>query len=404
MPKKLLAVFVKRILLSSLLAIATILSLLFFTTSNIMAFPPKNSATVMSRNLYIGADIFRIIAASNNPEQGELTIPMAVAEVFQTVQYTNFLERVQTIADEIQRYRPHLIGLQEVATILQQIPGDFLIGNPDAATDVVYDYQKILLEALATRKLEYKVAALVTNADVELPMLAGYDENDNPIFHDIRLIDHDIILVRKDVSYENPLALNYNTSISLPIVGVQVEFKRGYTTIDAQIKDNNFHFVNTHLEVNGGEENAFSAVQSAQMAELLNIINAKGKPVILLGDFNSQPEDRVIESNIFGQIIPPYSQVIVAGYVDLATQSKKYPDFTCCFNETLDDPLASLYERIDHIFYLPQDSTRVPQTKFKVIGAKQKEMTASGLWPSDHAGVIGVIKLLDWLQESSHTP
>jgi endonuclease/exonuclease/phosphatase family metal-dependent hydrolase len=392
MYKNLSSAFIRRIQVSSLLAVLTILSLLFLTASDIMAFPPQNRVTVMSRNLYVGADIFRIIEAANNPEQGELSISMAVAEVFQTVQYTNFLERVQTIVDEIQRYRPHLIGLQEVATILQQIPGDFLIGNPHPASDVVYDYQKILLEALATHKLEYKVAALVTNADVELPMLAGFDENDGPVFHDIRLIDHDIILVRKDVSYENPLAQNYHTNISLPIAGVMAEFKRGYTSIDAQIKDSNFHFVNTHLEVSGGEDNVFSAVQSAQTAELLNIINAKGEPVILLGDFNSSPEDMIIENDIFGQIVPPYSQVIAAGYADLATRSKKYPDFTCCFNETLDDPLASLYERVDHIFFLPHDFMEIPQTKFKVIGDKQKEMTASGLWPSDHAGVIGIIK------------
>ena len=392
MPQNLSSTLIKRIPVSSLLAVLTILSLLSFTPSDSMASPPKNRVTVMSRNLYIGADLFKIIDASNNPAQGELSIPMAVAKVFQTIQYTNFLERVKAIVDEIQRYRPHLIGLQEVATILQQIPGDFLMGNPYLATDVVYDYQKILLEALTARKLEYKVAASVTNADVELPMLVGFDENDSPVFHDIRLIDHDIILVRKDVNHKDPFTQNYNTNISLPIAGVQVEFKRGYTGIDAQIKDNNFYFVSTHLEVSGGEDDAFSAVQSAQMDELLNMINTKEKPVILLGDFNSSPEDMVIESDIFGPIIPPYSQVIAEGYVDLATRSKKYPGFTCCFNETVDDPLASLYERVDHIFFLPQDSTRSPQTKFKVIGAKQKEMTASGLWPSDHAGVIGKIK------------
>ena len=66
---------------------------------------------VMSRNIYLGADIFPVIAVAEQqaqlpPEQqNPIAIPLAVAEVFQTVQATNFPERAQALADEIERRR-----------------------------------------------------------------------------------------------------------------------------------------------------------------------------------------------------------------------------------------------------------------------------------------------------------
>ncbi len=105
----------------------------------------------MSRNIYLGADIFPVLEAAQNPDPS--AIPMAVTGVFQTVQNTNFPERAQALADEIHRYRPDVIGLQEVSTWRTQIPGDFLIGNPTQATDVAYDFLEILQAALSERHL-----------------------------------------------------------------------------------------------------------------------------------------------------------------------------------------------------------------------------------------------------------
>jgi hypothetical protein len=76
----------------------------------------------MTRNLYLGADIFPVIEAANTDPA---LVPLAVTEAFQAMQLTNFNERAEAIADEIQRYKPHAIGLQEVSTIYTQFPGDF---------------------------------------------------------------------------------------------------------------------------------------------------------------------------------------------------------------------------------------------------------------------------------------
>ena len=120
--------------------------------------------TVMTQNVYIGADIFRVIEAGSSPHP--LAIPMEVANVLQTVVDTDFTERAVALAAQIEHLRPDLIGLQEVSLIRTQSPGDFLYGNPTHAEDELLDYLSILLAALDARGLEYKVAAFVENADV----------------------------------------------------------------------------------------------------------------------------------------------------------------------------------------------------------------------------------------------
>ena len=80
---------------------------------------------VVTQHIYIGADIFRISDAET-PED----IPFVVAEILGTVVETSFPQRAEAIADQIARTEPHVIGLQEVALIRIQSPGDFLIGNP----------------------------------------------------------------------------------------------------------------------------------------------------------------------------------------------------------------------------------------------------------------------------------
>ena len=85
--------------------------------------------TVMTRNLYVGADIFRVVEADPT------LILATIIEVYNTVVQTNFAERAEALADEVLEYQPHLIGLQEVSLIRRQSPGDVFDGNPIPATD-----------------------------------------------------------------------------------------------------------------------------------------------------------------------------------------------------------------------------------------------------------------------------
>lgn len=359
---------------------------------------------VMSRNIYLGADIFPVLDAANDPNP--LAVPLAVTEVFQAVQLTNFPERAEALADEIYRRKPHVIGLQEVSIWRTQIPGDFLAGNPAAAEDVAYDFLQILQAALQARGLDYEVAVSTQNADLELPFVAGFaPDGQTPILGDVRLTDRDIILVKQSnkVSWSNPYGANFTVNGALPLGGVTVEFTRGYNMIDVNVKGVDYRFVNTHLEVGGSEP--FKSLQAVQMNELLQVVAATtlpDMPIIMLGDFNSAPGDQpfVSASGVPGldglPLVPPYLQAVGSGYIDLWTTKKKQKDgFTCCFDDLVSDPDAQLYQRIDHIFFDPK-AREIEKVKIRTVGDSNADMTdTSGLYPSDHAGVYSKIKLDD---------
>jgi hypothetical protein len=86
-------------------------------------------------------------------------------------------------------------------------------------------------------------------------------------------------------------------------------------------------------------------------------------------------------------IVPPYLQLVWAGYVDAwpMKRGKKKRGYTCCQLQDLSNKKSMLKERIDVIF-----SAEVPEKvkKEKVLGVKRKDRTKPGrLWPSDHGTV-----------------
>ncbi|MEL7448634.1 MAG: endonuclease/exonuclease/phosphatase family protein [Pseudomonadota bacterium] len=250
------------------------------------------SIRVLTRNIYVGADIFRVFEVDP-----VLVIP-EIAAVYETVLETDFEARAEALADEIAATQPHLIGLQEVSLIRRQSPGDVFFGNPIPATDVELDFLEVLLDALAVRGQSYTVGSTVENADVELPLFLG------DVLDDIRLTDRDVILVRDGVSTANPTSGNFEASVVFELSGVVIEFKRGWNALDAAVGDTALRFVNTHMEV-GGEFGA--AIQTQQIAELIDIVADETLPVVMLGDFNASPEDPVEQA---------YGQLVAAGYED----------------------------------------------------------------------------------------
>ncbi len=330
------------------------------------------SVSVMSRNVYVGADIFRV--ANVDP----LYLLSEIVLVYETVVETNFPERAQALADEIMAHNPDLIGLQEVALIREQSPGDVLAGNPIPATDVELDYLQLLLDALASRGLSYVVVAEVENADVELPLFRPTS------LDDIRLTDRVVILARADVVVSNVTEQNYATNAFLDLAGNLVEFTRGYVAVDAQPPGGGVHrFVNTHLET-GGEFGALA--QQAQTQELVQILEQETLPIILVGDFNASPDS------------PPeqaYQQLLDAGFIDVWLQSGADPaqGLTCCHEERLLNEVPALSSRIDLVWVRNASAPVISGTTIEVVGDEVQDKTASGLWPSDHAGVAAAFVL-----------
>jgi endonuclease/exonuclease/phosphatase family metal-dependent hydrolase len=325
--------------------------------------------------------------------------------------YTNFWARAEAIADEIALNKPQVVGLQEVSTYYIQTPGDFLSGNPIQADTVVIDFYTVLDAALRARGMRYR-AFTVTNADVELPM-ADPDGG----LSDLRLVDHDIVLVRRGIPAWKVLADNYEHNLGVDIGLGVVEFTRGFVIVDAIIRNKVFRFVNTHLEVRADEASVFRLFQSWQMEELLETIDELSqdghswghffnpKSIFMVGDFNSSIEDKPGNSPYFDEngpallpYTPPYMQARDAGYLDTWREQTSYEEgYTSGFDETIDDPDDTLKTRIDLIFLDPLDLT-IDEVEAEVVGDEVSDMVPNSnfpglsLWPSDHAGVVAKIK------------
>lgn len=368
-----------------------------FTSASAAQEEPKINA--MTYNLYLGADIFKVVEAA---QIDPASVPFVVAEVYQTVLYTNFSARAEAIADEIAANKPQVVGLQEVETFYKQTPGDFLIGNPTQATDLVIDFYTVLDAALKARGMYYD-AYNVTNADVEVPM---FDLASPTYFSDVRMVDHDVILVRKGHAAWPVLADNYAWNVGIDIAGTYVEFTRGYLVVDVDVKGQVFHFVDTHLEVRSSPDSVFRVVQSAQMQELIAtldwISSIDTKPIVMVGDFNSAPEDvpGYGYHPLYGWLpyTPPYMQAVNAGYLDAWLQQSKYDEgFTSGFDEYVSDPGAVLDTRIDLVFVDPKDLP-VDKVRCDVVGDEVSDMVPNPdypgqyLWPSDHASVVAKLK------------
>jgi endonuclease/exonuclease/phosphatase family metal-dependent hydrolase len=133
--------------------------------------------------------------------------------------------------------------------------------------------------------------------------------------------------------------------------------------------------VNTHLEIG-----AFAPVQVAQASELLAWLAPQSEPVILIGDFNSAAEP--------ADTTESYDLIRNAGFTDAWTlrADPAAPGFTCCQANDLRNVTSELDSRIDQVWLLGRLPTLTPDVR--VIGADAVDKTTTGIWPSDHAGVV----------------
>jgi hypothetical protein len=322
-------------------------------------------ATVMTRNLYLGADLDRVLAVASPAD-----LPATVGAVWATVQATDFPERARSLAWEIAITRPDVVSLQEVG-LWRTGPGDSCVGGTAPATDVVYDFLALLQAELARRGARYAVASSVQNFDGEL---CGFVDGG---FADVRYTDRDALLVREDRPFANPASGNFDAAVSLLVGGaIPIRIPRGWVEADVEIGGRWVKAVGAHLEVEGG---FFGLVQQAQGQELVASLSGETGPVLLSGDFNSAAD---------GSTTTTYADLLGAGYDDPWPALRPGIDgFTCCFDEPLRS--GALTSRIDLTLARNGPS---PRFTFRV-GTLPWERTRSGLWPSDHAGVVTVFDL-----------
>jgi endonuclease/exonuclease/phosphatase family metal-dependent hydrolase len=170
--------------------------------------------------------------------------------------------------------------------------------------------------------------------------------------------------------------------LTTPLGTINIE--RGFVAVDAQWTDGMVRFVNTHLEV-AELPVVFQAAQASELiATLAALPNYLQLPVVIVGDLNSAPVDQPVL--LGGQtIVPPYHQFAQAGYVDLWTvKPGSAAGYTCCQAADLLNVDSQLTRRIDVIL----SSVTPTDVHARRVGADVKTKTLSGLWPSDHAGIL----------------
>lgn len=330
--------------------------------------------TVMTRNLYLGADLGPLFVVTSPQE-----LVATGTALFATVKQTDFPARARLLAAEIKEAEPTLIGLQEVSLWRTQTPSDGST-TPNAQT-VVYDFLATLLDELSKLGLSYAAVATVTNFDGEVPIMGDAG------LVDLRLTDRDVILARNDLpsskfSVANARSGNYTATLTIPnpILG-DVKVLRGWTSIDVTRKGIQARVVNTHLDASSPQ------IQVAQGQELLAGPLNSTLPTILIGDNNS---DALGAGTPGVTDTPTYKNFLAAGFVDAWPSDRgKQDSVTCCQPETLQNAQSSLTERIDIVLtrgtVTASDATRV--------GADPQVRTPSGLWPSDHAGLSATLRL-----------
>jgi endonuclease/exonuclease/phosphatase family metal-dependent hydrolase len=332
----------------------------------------------MTRNLYLGADLTPAILAPT-PE----AFVAANGKILREVTANDFPVRAKGLAGEILQAKPDLVGLQEVA-LWRTAPVDFeVLAKGPSATTVRYDYLQELLAQLNKDKPQYEVVVSQNEFDLEAPADEDGNPATGPLGADIngRLTMRDVILARRGagVHTENAQSANFVTNLVVPVAGVPVTVKRGWTATDARVRGSGwFRFVNTHLE-------AFQPlIRAAQAGELV----APGGPatselpVVLLGDLNS--DDDTVE----GADRLAYEALLAAGMVERSTAKP----LSCCLKSSLlavgkGGSEADFDHQVDHI--MTRDPEEVTLQSSSVSGIQP----VNGFWSSDHAGVFSVLHL-----------
>ena len=330
---------------------------------------------VMTRNLDLGADLTPVITALASGNQ--TAIVTAATQTWAAVQATNPEERMAAIADEIVTNRPAVVGLQEVTRWTTYSSYNPATGQAGGA-QVRYDFLELLLKALADRGVVYHE---VTGATAEnfasppIPILTSTG------LGAVSLLDRDVILRRNDVKTWNAHTGQYTNVLSFPLPPAgpagDLPVKRGWGSTDVRTKLATFRFVNSHLEAFGIPGFPAEGLRVLQVQELLAaqaaITTQDGAlPTVYVGDYNSDAPSAPAYSLLAGSV----------GHDAWVETNPGDPGYTCCFDADLRS--GTLDSRIDLILH----TNGITANSAEIIGDEVGDKTASGLYPSDHAGVV----------------
>jgi endonuclease/exonuclease/phosphatase family metal-dependent hydrolase len=317
---------------------------------------------LVTQNMYVGSSFNALTTAQSAPQ-----VFAAVATIYNNILNSKPAERAAAMAREIARHRPDLVALQEAALLRTGTSGT-------PAVTVRADLLQSLLDALAGLGHRYVAVAILPGLDAQVPSALGFD---------VRVSLQDAILVRADLEPDELDVSNlqiqlYGVRLTVPTLLGPFSDPRGWASVDVRMRGHRFRFVTTHLD------SVVPAIRVAQANELLKTAADTGLPVIMAGDFN------IVADSSLDLSFPGYQAIINAGFTD-AWRSKRGadPGFTAHQAENLLNPTSQLDRRIDLV--LLRGGFGVAD--ISLIGNQPSDRTASGLWPSDHAGVAATLRL-----------
>jgi endonuclease/exonuclease/phosphatase family metal-dependent hydrolase len=343
---------------------------------------------VMTRNLYLGADLGPPIAAKSIGEFTELN-----GQVLREVTANDFPVRAKGLAQEILKKQPDLVGLQEAALWRTGPPTLEPLLNSGAkptATAVRYDYLKELLAQLNKGKPRYRIAVVQDEFDFEAPADENGVPNDGPngaiknAEINGRLTMRDAILARigSGVTFKHKRMGHFANLLVEKISGVTVTVTRGWVAIDARVRGSNtFRFVDTHLEA----FDPASEVPSIRARQAGELVARSGPatsrlPVILVGDLNS--DNDTVEAGDQ----QAYRTLLHAGMRERSTGKP----LGCCLNSSLlaaggGGSVADFNHQVDHV--MTRDPKEIKLKSSSVTGRQP----VNGFWDSDHAGLFSAL-------------
>lgn len=294
---------------------------------------------VATYNLYLGVDLSLLFGV---PEEG---MDEVVAELLRQLAVTDFPARARAIARLLVEADVDLVGLQEVTTWTR-------------GGALVCDFRAELLDALAEAGGHYDVHAV--------------NENYSGSGADMTILGANLILVRRGIDVLGEATGVFSAGLTVPTPMGEVRIARSWGWVDVAVhlgggEGRRLRFATTHTEAYD------EGVRNAQRDDLLAMIGSPGCPVVLVGDFNASPDRVGIEA--------PYADAWLLAGGDPAG------GFTCGQAADLLNKQSALHERIDYVWVRDAEVVGC-----RLIGVDGVDRTESGLWPSDHAGVVAEIR------------
>lgn len=402
----------KRILVSFLVA------LMLAPASVAKAESPQ--VTVMTRNLYLGADVGVAMELIPN-------LSAAAQFMWDQVKATDFNNRAPKLAAEVIAERPDVIGIQE-ATIW------YCKKSAWSKRTEVFNFTEQFLAAIKAQGQDYVLAskdgvtALNTGysiAAIPFVTMVNDPETFQPLFGQDKAACGfeiaDALVIRGDLSGKVLAVGNTEYEASYTVVPTIMTIYRGYSWADIEIGNTPVRFVTTHLESLWDENKVPNAAKQAQ--QLITDLKETRNPIVIMGDFNSDPRDPRIsdDPNIGGQPAASkscpaggsecsaYRLMFEAGFKDVGPDSLDPRNNTWGMNALLTGPdpdrlkysqqlgnFAGYSDRLDYVFV---KNGAVPLVS-RIIGA-----TPPNNLNSDHAGVVSLISIdSDVTQRSADLP